>query len=302
MKIVESFLTKNPCYIAGKKITPKGLMLHSVGCPQSNAMVFVNGWNSPDFTAACVHGFIDANDGTIYQTLPWNHRAGHGGGTSNNTHIGVEMCEPDCIKYTTGAVFTCSNLARAREMAKRTYDAAVELFAYLCKEYNLDPLADGVIVSHREGHKRGIASNHADPEHLWNQLGMELSMNTFRQAVNAAMGKAPSSEDVKPAYTMNQFIREVQAACGAAVDGIAGNETISKTVTLSAKKNACHAAVRAVQKRLNALGYVEVGTIDGIAGVKFTSAVAHFQQDNGCVVDGEITARNKTWRKLLGME
>lgn len=103
-------------------------------------------------------------------------------------------------------------------------------------------------------------------------------------------------------YTLKQFIKDVQKACGAAVDGIAGKETISKTVTLSSKKNTRHAAVRAVQKRLTALGYVEVGKIDGIAGMKFTSAVAHFQQDNGCVVDGEITAQKKTWRKLLGVE
>lgn len=102
-------------------------------------------------------------------------------------------------------------------------------------------------------------------------------------------------------YTLKQFIKDVQKACGAAVDGIAGPETISKTVTLSSKKNRTHAAVKAVQKRLAALGYTEVGTADGIAGPKFTSAVAHFQQDNGCVVDGEITAKNKTWKKLLGM-
>ena len=105
-----------------------------------------------------------------------------------------------------------------------------------------------------------------------------------------------------PSYSLKQFVKDVQTACGAAVDGIAGAETISKTPTLSAQKNARHAAVKAVQKRLKALGYDEVGTADGIAGAKFTSAVAHFQQDNGCTVDGEITARNKTWRKLLGME
>jgi peptidoglycan hydrolase-like protein with peptidoglycan-binding domain len=102
-------------------------------------------------------------------------------------------------------------------------------------------------------------------------------------------------------YTLQQFIRDVQKATGAAVDGVAGPETIRKTVTLSAKKNAAHAAVLAVQKRLAALGYAEVGKADGVAGPKFTSAVAHFQQDNGCHVDGEITAKNKTWRKLLGM-
>ena len=103
-------------------------------------------------------------------------------------------------------------------------------------------------------------------------------------------------------YTLKQFVKDVQKACGAAVDGIAGKETISKTVTLSSKKNTRHAAVKAVQKRLTALGYVEVGKIDGVAGMKFTSAVAHFQMDNGCAVDGEITARNKTWKKLLDME
>lgn len=41
MKLVQSILTKNPCYTAGKKITVKGLMLHSVGCPQPSAAVFI---------------------------------------------------------------------------------------------------------------------------------------------------------------------------------------------------------------------------------------------------------------------
>ena len=110
------------------------------------------------------------------------------------------------------------------------------------------------------------------------------------------------AEVVKPAYTQEQFIRDVQKACGAAVDGIAGPETFSKTVTLSAQKNSRHAAVKPVQKWLMELGYPEVGEADGIAGVKFTAAVCAFQKANKCWVDGEITARNKTWKKLLGMK
>ena len=191
MKLVESILTKNPCYTAGRKITVKGLMLHSVGCPQPRASVFINSWNSASYGNACVHGFIDANDGTVYQTLPWNHRGWHcasgSKGSGNNTHIGVEMCEPACIKYTSGSSFTCSDKATARACAERTYKAAVELFAYLCKMYGLNPLADGVVISHREGHARGIASNHGDPEHLWNGLGMGYTMDTFRKAVQAEM-------------------------------------------------------------------------------------------------------------------
>lgn len=109
-------------------------------------------------------------------------------------------------------------------------------------------------------------------------------------------------EPVNDAYTLEQFIRDVQTVTGSEVDGVAGPETISNTVTLSSTKNDYHAAVLPVQKRLLELGYVEIGEADGEAGKKFTSAVAHFQQDNGCVVDGEITATKKTWRKLLGME
>ena len=110
MRLVESFLTKNPCYTAGRKITVKGLMLHSVGCPQPRAQVFLDSWNRASFGSACVHGFIDGNDGTVYQALPWNHRGWHCGsgskGSGNNTHIGVEMCEPACIRYTSGSGFT----------------------------------------------------------------------------------------------------------------------------------------------------------------------------------------------------
>lgn len=207
MKIVESILTQSPCYKAGRKITPKGLMLHSVGCPQPSGKVFLKTYAT--YSGACVHAFIDANDGTVYQTLPWNHRAWHGGGSSNDTHIGVEMCEPDCIKYTGGSKFTCSNLARAREMVKRTYEAAVELFAHLCKEFNLDPLADGVIISHDEGGKRGVASDHDDPEHLWNQLGMGYTMNGFRKAVKAAMG-GNSAGNVTAPPTQGNVLYRVQ--------------------------------------------------------------------------------------------
>lgn len=103
------------------------------------------------------------------------------------------------------------------------------------------------------------------------------------------------------AYTLYAFIWDVQNAVGATVDGVAGPETLSKTVTLSAYKNRTHKAVLAVQKRLFALGYTEVGVADGIAGAKFTAAVTHFQKDNGCWTDGEITAKNQTWKKLLGM-
>lgn len=193
MKIVEHFLTRNRCYQAAQQNTKGGLILHSVSCPQPSAQVFVNSWNSAD-KSACVHAFIDANTGDVYQTLPWEYRGWHCGsgpnGSGNNTHIGVEMCEPACIRYTDGARFTCSNVEEARAAVRRTYESAVQLFAELCERFRFDPLADGVILSHEEGHKRGIASNHGDPVHLWNQLNMGYTMDEFRKAIKAAMGSA----------------------------------------------------------------------------------------------------------------
>lgn len=195
MRLVESIMTKNPCFAAGKKITVKGLMLHSVGCSQPKTSAFINSWNKSGFGRACVHAFIDGTDGTVYQTLPWNHRGWRCGGTGNSTHIGVEMCEPACIKYTKGSSFTCSDVAESKAVVKRTYDSAVELFAMLCKlckKYGLDPLVNGVIVSHSEGAKRGMASNHGDPEHLWKGLGLGYSMEGFRHDVKAAVNGGQS--------------------------------------------------------------------------------------------------------------
>lgn len=220
MKLVQSIMTKNPCYTAGRKITVKGLMLHSVGCPQPNASVFIKNWNTPSYGTACVHGFIDGNDGTVYQTLPWNHRGWHCAsgpkGSGNNTHIGVEMCEPASIRYTGGSSFTCSNLSAARTFVKKTYEAAVELFAYLCKLYGLNPTADGVIISHREGHARGIASNHGDPEHLWNGLGMGYTMNTFRKDVKEKMqGGTVKPDETKEMYRVRKSWEDAVSQKGA---------------------------------------------------------------------------------------
>lgn len=230
MEIIQSILTNNPCYKAGKKISIKGLMLHSVGCPQPNAETFVKKWNNPESSRACVHAFIDGNTGKVYQTLPWNHKAWHCGGNANGTHIGVEMCEPSCIRYTGGASFTCSDREAAMAVVKRTYDAAVELFAFLCKEYGLNPLADGVIISHKEGHDRGLASGHGDPDHLWKGMNCGYSMDTFRQAVALAMGNVQT-----PVQQPDKATRQAPASATVSNEGTASADICAgDTVSLTA--------------------------------------------------------------------
>lgn len=56
-------------------------------------------------------------------------------------------------------------------------------------------MADGVIISHSEGGKRGIASNHGDVEHIWNKFG--ITMNQFRNDVNASLkSEDPPESDI----------------------------------------------------------------------------------------------------------
>lgn len=149
----------------------------------------------------------------------------------------------------------------------------------------------------------GFMDSRTDLPVILDEAYSKLVAYATMEGIAKVAGLKKKEVEPKPAeeYSLTQFIKDVQAACGAKVDGIAGPETLSKTVTLSASKNSRHAAVKAVQKRLYALGYTEVGEADGIAGPKFTKAVKKFQEFNLCTVDGEITAKNKTWKKLLGV-
>ena len=144
MNLIQNYLTESGCYKSGKHITVKGLMIHSVGCPQPKADVFMKNWNRADANA-CVHAIVEP-DGDVYQLLPWDFRGWHSGGGANNTHIGVEMTEPATIKYTGGANWTeTGNGENTKAHVFATYKCAVELFAYLCQQFGLDPMADGEI-------------------------------------------------------------------------------------------------------------------------------------------------------------
>ena len=199
MELIESYLTNNPCYQANltqadgrytafQAAGPKGLMLHSVGCAQPRAEVFCKGWNRADYDRACVHAFIDANTGAVWQTLPWNYRGWHCGGSGNNSHLGVEMCESGAIRYLGANRFEILDRKTALADCKRTYRAAVELFARLCVRYGLDPKT--AVCSHLEGAKAGMASDHGDPEHYWKGLDTGYTMDGFRAEVAKAMKNA----------------------------------------------------------------------------------------------------------------
>lgn len=204
MNLNKLFLTKNDCYIAGKKITVKGIMVHSTGAnnpwlkrylPDDGKIgknQYGNHWNTarPGGAQVCVHGFIGKlANGTVatYQTLPWNHRGWHAGGSANNTHIGFEICEDG---LNDSAYFNA------------VYKEAVELCAYLCKEYGL---TEKDIICHSEGYKKGVASNHGDVMHWFPKHGK--SMDTFRADVKKLL--TPQTAPTAELTTVNDIVWEL---------------------------------------------------------------------------------------------
>lgn len=181
MNLHTLILTNNACFKAGKTIIPKGIMVHSTGANNPTLRRYVgpndgllginnagNHWNKdkPDGRQICPHAFIGKlADGTIatYQTLPWNYRGWHAGGSANDTLIGFEICEDGLSDP---------------EYFNKVYEEAIELSAYLCKLYSLSPSS---IICHSEGFKLRVASNHSDVMHWFPKHGK--TMDTFRTDV-----------------------------------------------------------------------------------------------------------------------
>lgn len=190
MKLHTKIAYKNACYQDGKKMKPKGIMIHSTGCNNPNLRRYVgpddgilgkniynNHWNNayPGGKTICCHAFIGKDkNGEIrtYRILPWDMVGWHCGGKANKTHIGIEICEDEAFNM---------------KYLDAVYKEAVEVCAYLCRTYEIKPQN---IISHKEGHAKGLASNHGDPEHWWAKFN--YNMNNFRNDVAKEIDKHKS--------------------------------------------------------------------------------------------------------------
>ncbi len=190
MNLTTKYMTRNDCYTANRKIVPKGIMVHSTATPGVMAAAWFSRWNK-SYKAGetdrqvCVHAFLD--DKEIWQYLPWDHRGWHAGGSANDSHIGFEICEPAGFSYSGGATMVGYDAAKHEAYFRAAWANAVALCVYLCKLYGL---SEQSIICHSEGHKLGIASNHADTMHWFPKHGE--SMGTFRATVKAALAGGSS--------------------------------------------------------------------------------------------------------------
>ena len=202
-----------------KALKPIGVMIHSTGANNPNLSRYVpgneeigynTGGNHWDQSNAdwkrkfsqplnkCAHAFIGktvTGEVAVVQTLPWEMRGWHAGMSAGNTrYIGFEICEDGLDDPVYFAA---------------VYREAVELVAMLCRKFGFDPLADGVIICHAEGCRRGVASNHGDVLHWF--PGHGKTMDDFRADVARELeGGEDMTQEQFDAFMENWLQRQAE--------------------------------------------------------------------------------------------
>lgn len=135
------------------------LVAHDTANDGATALNNVNYYiNSANEVNASAHFFVD--DKQILNCIPENEKAWHVhygapldnqlyDGDANDCALGIELC------YSTKGVFD----------SKKAYQNYVELFAYLCKKYSLDPM------KHIIGHYRLDPTRRSDPINAFMKIG-----------------------------------------------------------------------------------------------------------------------------------
>lgn len=188
-------LKNSTCYNGTYIFKPKGVLWHCTGCNNPNLWRYVQPSNNdPDRDALLAkigknnYG-SDWNHGTVYagvnawigklangevttvQALPWNYApwgcASGPYGSCNDTHIQFEMCE---------------DALNDKAYFEKCYKEGVELTAYLCKLYGIDPhgktrvgaTSVPTILCHYDSYNYGVGSGHYDVYNWFNKYGKTM--------------------------------------------------------------------------------------------------------------------------------
>ena len=183
MTITDALCTNSRRYAAAEPLRPRGVVLHSIGTPQPDARVLRSFWDR-NGSQYVVHYMVD--DRRILRCMPDDRKCWHVGTPGNDRYLGVEMGEPKEITYVSGAGFTVGDLEKARSYVNSCYKNAVWLLAKLCRQYGWDPFT--AVYTHREITRARLSrTDHVDPQHLWDGLGLGIDLLRLRRDVAAAM-------------------------------------------------------------------------------------------------------------------
>ncbi len=292
MRLLQNIMTKNLAYIENRWIIPRRIVWHSTGANNPNLRRYVgpddgllgvnkykNYWNRPYEEMKrkiAPHGAIGKlADETIatYLLLPIKdgkimrgHHTGTGkNGNGNDTCIGFEICEDGL---------------NDKAYAMAVYKEACEFTAYLCEQFNLDPLGEDVIIDHARAHQLGIASNHGDVMHWFGRYG--ITLDKIRRDVWALLEPEPTpapepAPKPKPKPSMDDKIKAWDKA---------------NTLKLGSKGK----TVEVLQRALAGKGY-NVVVIDGDFGSVTDREVRKYQTDKKLFVDG--ICGPQTWEAIM---
>lgn len=237
---------------------------------------------------ASAHYFVDDDSVTI--SVPDTYVAWSVGGKrySNYRTTGGASLYKICTNTNSINIELCDTRKNGKyDVTEATLQNAIDLTRKLMAKYDI-PISN--VVRHFD------VTGKSCPVYYINNSVWQSVKN--RIASSSVPSTTSPSSTVSSSYTFKEFVKEVQIAIGTTPDGFPGSKTLAATPTVSRIKNNKHAVIKPLQKYLNSLGY-NCGTADGMAGTKFDTAVKAFQKANGCVADGELTAKGKSWKKIL---
>ena len=279
-KLYKKLTKVNYTHMSNKK--NEYIVIHYTGNATDTALANARYFETVN-RGASANYFVDQT--TVYQCVLDSDKAWHVGvNYGNHTLFGK------CTNSNSIGIEMCSN---KKKIAQDTYNNTVALTKKLMKKYNIPASR---VVRHYDVCNKvcpGWSGWTRKNDKIWKQFKKDIQATA--SVSSSTVTKKPSS--ISNEYTYTKFLSDLRTILG--LKSNASKKTIlSKTITVSANKNNNHKVVKPIQKYLNTLGY-SCGTADGIAGSKFTVAVKAFQKKNKCVQDGEITAKNSTWKALL---
>lgn len=260
MILKQCMLTNNITYAKQTPIKPVGIVVHSTGVNQTWLGRWVQpslnnpdrqkiiddiglnagmGWNSPTISTI-VHAMIGKNlkgEIEVYQTLEWDRQCGGvykgPNGSYNTSHIQFEMQEDD---------------HKDQEYFEGVLETAIELCAYLCKEYDI-PVSE--ICSHHEAYLRGYGSGHVDPDNWFQDMAGDWTMDKFRSEVAKKMNmptiiyQRGDKVTVKPGVTTNYAGKSL---AGWVIDGrplyVYDSDEVLTKITVDEKLSAVTATMK----------------------------------------------------------
>lgn len=187
--------TTSTCYQGTRTMDVKGILWHSTGANNDSISRYVqpsdndpnraellkvigrnsygNDWNHIYVEAGlnCWIGRLADDSVATVQTMPWNYRpwgCGSGSrGSCNSGWIQFEICEDSLTN---------------RDYFEKVYKEGVEITAYLCEMFNLNPkgtvsycgVTVPVILCHHDSYELGLGSGHADVLHWFGKYGKTM--------------------------------------------------------------------------------------------------------------------------------